>query len=152
MDGYKSKLKGYIQLKIIVEQINTCFRRKFLPGIFFAFGICNIICSYFCVAYATNLFEKLENLYFFSCLVQSGFFFLIVGGLCGMLNKKSEVLLNQLKVGGLDISCDRKLFFKRARGCSPIKLRFGSNFVDVLTPLRFIVLCIKGTVRLLLLR
>ena len=150
MEGLTDRYTGYVQLKIVEGQINTCFRKTFLPGILFAFGICNITCSYFCVSYATHLFDKLENFFFVSCLVQSGFFFLVVGGFCGMLNKKSKILLSQLKFGS--VWGERKLFYKRVKGCSPIKVKFGSNFVDVLTPLRMMVFCIKGTLRLLLLR
>ncbi|OXA43326.1 hypothetical protein Fcan01_22026 [Folsomia candida] len=62
-----------------------------------------------------------------------------------MVNKTSEIILNQLKYASLGRVLDRKLFLKRVRGCSAVKVRFGSNFVDVLTPLKMIVLCIKGT-------
>lgn len=147
-----NQLQGYIQLKIIEGQINICFRKEFLPGMFLVFGISNVICSYFCVLKIENLFQSVENVFFFSVFVEGVFFILFVGGLCGMVNKKSEIMLNRLKCGSLDRVPDRMVFRKRVGGCSPIKVKLGSNFVDILTPLRMIVLCIKGTVRLLLLR
>lgn len=87
---YKTKLEQYIQLQIIVAQINTCFRKVFLPGIFFAFGICNITCSYFCVSYASSLFQNLENLFFFSCLIQSRIFLrsLVVCAVCWIRSQR----------------------------------------------------------------
>lgn len=109
-------------------------------------------CSYFCVLNVSNLFLSVENAFFLSVLVESVFLILFVDGLCGVGNKKSQIMLNRLKRDGLDGVPGRKLFCKRVRGCSPIKVRFGNNFVDILTPLRMIVLRIKGTVRLLLLR
>lgn len=151
-DRYQNQLVGYLQLKIIEAQINTCFRKRFLSGIFFVFGVCNSLCSYFCVLHSESMLHHVENLVFPCALVETVFFILFVVGLCGMLNKKSEITLNQLKFGSLDRVLDRKLFCKRVRACPQIKVRFGSNFVDVQTPLRMMVLCIKGTVRLLLLK
>lgn len=95
--------------------------------------------------------QSVENVFFLLFRIGRLFFILCVGGLCENLNKKSEIMLNQLKCGSLDRVVDRKVLLKRVRGCFPIKLRFGSNFVGILTPLR-IVFGIKGTVRLLLLR
>lgn len=99
----------------------------------------------------TKLFQSVENVFFLLVLVESVFFILVVGGLCGILNKKSEILLKQLKCGSFGRVMDGKMLRKRVQGCSPIKVRFGSNFVDILTPFRMIVFGIRGTVRLLLL-
>ncbi|XP_035707674.1 uncharacterized protein LOC118435560 [Folsomia candida] len=151
-DPYLNQLEGYIQLKIIEAQMNACFRRIYLPGIFFVFGICNVTCSYFCVPHVQNLFKNVDNFVFVCVLVETVLFILLVVGLCGMLNKKSEIMLNKLRFNILGKVLDRELVCKRVRGCSPFKIRFGSNFVDVLTPLRMMVLCIRGTVRLLLLQ
>lgn len=104
------------------------------------FLISNVVCSYFCVSKVTNLFRTVENVFFTCVLVETVFFILFVVGLCGMLNKKSEITLSKLKRGSVDIVLGRRLFCKRIRGCSPTKVRFGSNFVDMLTPLRMIVL------------
>lgn len=151
-DRYPNQLECYVQLKIIEAQINTCVRERFLPGIFSVFVVVNIISSYFCASNAIMLLLKAENFIFPCALVDSTFLILFLAGLCGMLNKKSVFLLNRLKVESLNKVLDRKLFCKRVRGCSSMKVRFGSNFVDVLTPLRMMVLCIKGMARLLLLQ
>lgn len=141
-----------MQLKIIEAQVNTCARRRILSGLFFMFCVCKVISSYFCVSHATNLLRNVKNLVFPCIFVESMFCVLFSAGMCGMLNQKSKIMLNQLKFNSLTKVLDRKLLYKRVCGYSQIKIKFGSNFVDILTPLKMMVLCIQSLVRLLLLR
>lgn len=63
------------------------------------------------------------------------------------LKSKEIISLWWSQVGGAKKSWRAKF----VRSCAPMKVRFASNFIDQLTPLMSLSLCVNETVRLLLL-
>lgn len=119
---------------------------------FLLYGLCQVIGAFLCVSYGPNLFQNWGNIVFVAVLVESVVVILFVGTLCGLVNKTSAVLISKLKMYKIIAGRRRMLWRKRLKACHPLKIRFSSNFIDILTPLGTTGLCIKGTVRLLLLR
>lgn len=129
--------------------MNTAFRRVLLPGFLLIFAFCNIVASTLIVSVGDHMFENFGNLVFLVSFAESVMVILFVGTLCGKVNKKSKMFLGQLQRRGF-MRMENPVFFKTVRACSPIKVRFGNNFIEILTPFVMMNLCIKWTVKFLL--
>lgn len=146
---YKKILDRLTHLKILEAQINTCFRNLFLPGIFLICTFGNTIGAFFCITQGSASFG---HFIFLVLTVESTVVILLFGTLCGVLNKRSKMLLETLSRCHMDGKLTTKLFVKMVKGTPPMKIRFGNCFIDILTPFVMVSFCIKNTVRLLLLQ
>lgn len=138
------------QLKIILAQINHTVSRSFLPSVFIVFCFTNILSTFIYVSHARtgDLFNNFGHLVFLPISLETNAGIICLETLPGLVNHNSVKFL-----GALSTSKDSKLgasFKKDVTAFSRMKIRFGSNFVDILTPLVMISLCIKWTVKLLL--
>lgn len=143
----KESLLAYRELQITEKILNSIFRtRVFLP-----------------LLVAVPLIQILSGVAFLTQYHTTGSLFLIVfvvtwfeATFTTMLSlsagsviytKTSDWILDGRRQGG-----GRELGRKLLKSCRPLRLEFGSNFIDRLTPLVMQEFCVRNTASLLLLR
>lgn len=145
----------YKQLQILVAQINLCCRQVLLPAVLVyllsvnIFGVCTT------VALKSELFRHPGNAIFPILSMGSGLGILALGTMSGFINKRSKeckVLMEkkalQVEPGLRSVNLLRKVALSSAQ----MKIRFGSNYMEISTPLVMTSFCARTVVRLLLLR
>lgn len=162
MDCYSShkiilltkQLQELRHLKIIESQINATFRKRILPTAFFQFCFANVVTTYLCISYRSTLFQHLGHLTFLAMCVESFVGILCLGTLSGMVNKRSKLIQIKLRkhCSKLCKFKDQGVVCKQIMAFAPMKIRFASNFVSILTPLVMMNFCLRLTVRLFLLQ
>ncbi|XP_035707774.1 uncharacterized protein LOC118435592 [Folsomia candida] len=149
--NYRKMLTQMKHVKILESQFNTCFRKAFLPVLFFVVCFLNILSTFLCVSLGSSLFMELGKFIVFVVLIDSLMIILIFGHLSGLVNQKSKKGLSYLnRQPHIVVERDGKIFTREVASCAPLKIRFGSNYVDRKTPLVMMSFCMKTTARLLL--
>lgn len=146
---HHDKLVVFQQLKILEVQINTCFRRWFLPVMLISLSVTNILSTFLCILNSVKLFSTLEHNFFLLVSLQSWLIILSLGTLGGMVNKKSAKLVEKLSCCQIGTVKGMAAFRKKVMSLSTIEIKFGSNFLGILTPLVLTSFCVKWTTRLL---
>ncbi|OXA38376.1 hypothetical protein Fcan01_26836 [Folsomia candida] len=131
----------YRGLKILTSRLNFLFRGLILPAILLYAISCNVLGTYLTVSINSGIFEELRNAVFPLFAVETGLTILVLGRVGGLIHKRSKKCVLLL---GRDKS-------RMAKSCHPLKIKFGTNFIDSSTPLVIICFCAKNTARLLLL-
>ncbi|OXA38689.1 hypothetical protein Fcan01_26519 [Folsomia candida] len=148
------QLRKYNELRIISSQISASFRAMFLTCLVLLFADANILSTFISISYLRdgNLLNNLGHLFFFLISLETYLATLCLGTLSGKVSKVSiQFLQNLEKRGGAESGHDHFLQAK-IRACAPIKIHFGDNFFTILTPLVIIGVCVKWTVKLLLIK
>jgi len=141
--------------------MNSCFRRLFLPATFFfisvlsVFGMLLTVSIFHGGASATGpVFlgdgGRLGKALFPLLTVHGYGAILALGSVAGRLNKGSKLFLTTLNQALRRNGSRKPQMVSRWKSCKPIKVRFANNFVEISTPLTMLSLCLKVTVRLLL--
>lgn len=145
----------YKQLSVLVGQINYCFRQIVLPAILMYGITINILTTYLTVTLKSKLVSNVGNLLYPFLAFET--FLVIMGTTAGLINKTSKVIVTKMKVALFDVVMqtgemreDMRYMRRMIHACGPIKIRFGSNFIDTSTPLVMTSFCMKTLVRLLL--
>lgn len=145
----------YRQLSVLVGQINYCFRQIVLPAILMYGITINILTTYLTVTLKSKLVSNVGNLLYPFLAFET--FLVIMGTTAGLINKTSKVIVTKMKVALFDVVMqtgemreDTRYMRRMIHACGPIKIRFGSNFIDTSTPLVMTSFCMKTLVRLLL--
>lgn len=147
---YIKQLRLLCQLKILEAQFNACFRTLFLPAIIGALCCGHVLSSFVALSYGFS-FRNLAQFLFMFLASETFWFMMFLGTLSGWVNKKSIILVSRLKTCSVGQNFARELFLKEAKACGPMKIWFANNFMSISTPLVMASVCIKLTVRLLLL-
>lgn len=151
-------LNLYDQLSIQVGQFNLCFRQIVLPAILTYTISVKILGTYLTLRLSANFFENLGNFLWPVLAWESFLVILGLGTTAGLINKASKQIVVKMKCALFDVIVqngglrkDSRYLRRMISGSRPMKIRFGSNFVEILTP--FVMTCfgIKSLVRLLLL-
>ncbi|OXA46159.1 hypothetical protein Fcan01_19068 [Folsomia candida] len=145
------QLTKYNELKIIESQTNATFRAMFLPCIILLFAVGNILSTFISISYLRDgtLFQNFGHFYFLLVSLETYLGTLCFGTLSGKVNKMSIQFLKNLEKRSV---ADYPVLRKRIKASAPIRIRFGSNFFTILIPLVMIGVCIKWTVKLLLIK
>lgn len=114
----------------------------------------NILGAYLTIKFNEELFSNIGNLLLPLLALETFVVIMGLGTTAGFVNKASKKTTAKLKVGmydvvrqnGKDMTCLRRTI----NACCPMKIRFGSNFVDILAPLVITCFCKRTLVRLLL--
>lgn len=135
----------YNHLRIVTSHMNLSFRSGILPSIFFYLVILNILSSY--LTLSLKVFD-LGDLLFPFMVGETSLGILGLGTMAGLVNLTSTRFIAKVKsrMAGNTNLTHRKV----AKACAPLKIRFGSNFVEISTPLVASNFCLRSTVRLLL--
>ncbi|XP_035713072.1 uncharacterized protein LOC118437800 [Folsomia candida] len=147
----RKQLEKYNELRIIESQTNATFRAVFLPCIVLLFAVANILSSFISISCLRDgtLFHNFGHLYFLFISLESYLGSFCFGTLSGKVNKVSIKLLRGL---GKHSVADYPALREKIGACAPIRIRFGNNFFTILTPLVIIGVCVKWTVKLLLIK
>lgn len=139
---------GYRQLQLQERMHNSSFRGRILPVCILCFPVIQILSGFALV----ELFHKAELfqisifvvMYLESCLIG-----LIVLTSASSIHVKAEDWISRVKFAG---GGAKNLFFRRVhKSFRPLRLEFGNNFVERLTPLIMQEYCFRQTASLLLL-
>lgn len=157
-DNLTTAVNLYKQIFLLVGQINFCFCQIVLPAILI-YGICiNILGTYLSVKLNSKLFTNVGSLLYPVLAFETLLLIIGMGMTAGIINKTSMLIASKMKVAIFDVVMQRgktrvyKIFVRRMiNACGPMKIRFGSNFIDISTPLVMTCFCMKTLVRLLLL-
>lgn len=144
-------LQHFRQLKIITAQLNYTVSHNFLPSLLLLFCVSNILSTFLTVSYIRKceLFNNLNlgHLVFPSFSLETYLGIVCLTTLPGSLHKKSTKFLVRLRI--ISREKENKSVRKEVMACSPLKIKFCSNFIAVLTPLVMVGLCVKWTIKLL---
>ncbi|OXA47810.1 hypothetical protein Fcan01_16845 [Folsomia candida] len=142
---------GQIEASILrLAQINLCFRSVFLPTSFAMFALTNVISTFITLSRGSYKVNGLGGMVFLVLSVESFFGIFTIALLAGLVNEESKKLWGKLKRVELAGRVEDKQFHKRLAACGEVRIKFGDNFVTILTPLVMLGVCIKWTVKLLL--
>lgn len=94
--------------------------------------------------------DRLGGVVFVVLSVESFFGNFAFALLAGVVNETSMKLCGRLRRVQLGGMVENKQFHKRLAACGVLKIRFGDNFVTILTPLVTLGVCVKWTIKLLL--
>ncbi|OXA37775.1 hypothetical protein Fcan01_27412 [Folsomia candida] len=159
MDRMTSMLQVYHHLQILVGQTNTCFRKVVLPSFLLLFVWINILATTINVSLGPKLLDHLGNCIFPFSSALTTVSILLLGTFAGLVNKWSTQCGTKFaKQWPLLIHIDGKVtrqrrdwMSRKVKSCSPMKIKFGNNFMEITTPLVLQALCTKSTIRLILL-
>ncbi|OXA46153.1 hypothetical protein Fcan01_19066 [Folsomia candida] len=124
----------------------------FLPSLVLLFGIGNILSTFISMSYLRDgkLFQNFGHFYFLLISLETYLGSLCLGTLSGKVNRVSiQFVQNLAKRSGI---AGYLVLRKKIKACAPIRIRFGSNYFTILTPLVIIGICIKWTVKFLLVK
>lgn len=156
IDSLSISLNLCEQLSVLRSQI-LCFRQFVLPAILtFAISV-TIRGTYLTLKLDLAFGANLGN-FFWPVIAYESFLVIIgLGTAAGLINKGSKQIVVKTKCalydvimqsGGLRI--DSRIMRRMIRARMQMKIRFGSNFVEILTPFVMMCFCIKSLVRCLL--
>lgn len=143
----------YRHVQLLANLCNEIQQRMMMVPLLVAATLVNA----FTIATLANIQFTAENL-IITCILVAGFvdtIFVILFALGGMVivNRKSTVFIEKLKYydrwSPVDI---RRLWIpKFAKGCQPLKIKFGvNNFIEKLTPLKCLHCSARLTIQILL--
>jgi len=143
-----SCLKLYKKLRVLEQYGSACYAHIFVPSLLLTATVLFFISTYVCL----KLVGKIPMPGF---LLFPGVLVNCIGVLLLMTNEAANVFGNSKQV--LD-ECKiiiqpphkSKLVYQMAAACTPMKVRFGQNFIDKLTPLIMMNFCLSQTVSILL--
>lgn len=146
------------QLQVLVVQINTCFRNWVLPILLLLLVLVNILSTNITVSMGSEFFTNMGYLVFPLSFLLTILTILLVGSFAGLVSKWSKSCINKfVKNWSLKILLDTKVdkrnrrwLGRKVKSCSSMKIKFGSNFMEITTPLVMLGLCAKFTIRLML--
>ncbi|OXA44920.1 hypothetical protein Fcan01_19886 [Folsomia candida] len=143
----KKSFRIYSQCQILVKQIDVVFKNLFIPGVYAVASNGIVFSLYVCIRMHSTI--SIAGLSFFVMLLID---FLMTVGLdlasMGNVNLKSSQLTEKWKnMEGFGRRSEAK---RISRSFQPLKIRFGSNFIDHLTSLTVLDHCLSLTVSLLL--
>ncbi|OXA44922.1 hypothetical protein Fcan01_19884 [Folsomia candida] len=137
----------YAQCQILVKQIDVVFKNLFIPGVYAVASNGIVFSLYVCIRMHSTI--SIAGLSFFVTLLMD--FILTIGvdlASMGYVNLKSSQLTEKWKnMEGFGRKSEAK---RISRSFQPLKIRFGSNFIDHLTSLVVLDHCLSLTVSLLL--
>lgn len=153
-DNLSTAVNLFKQLGVLIGQINVCFRQIVLPAILM-YTICvNILGAYVTLTLNGELFANVGNWLLPFLTLETYFVIMGLGTTAGFINKTSIEIVTKLRVGMLAVveqnGEDTRYMRRMISACRPMKIRFGSNYVDILTPLVMTCFCTRTLVRLLL--
>ncbi|OXA49747.1 hypothetical protein Fcan01_15544 [Folsomia candida] len=141
----------YKQLCVLVGQMNLCFRQMVLPAILIYSISVNILGTYLCVKLNGQLFENVGNVLFPLLAFETFLLIMGFGTTAGFTNKTSIRIVGKMKMALLKKNLENQSYIRRMiNACGPMRIRFGSNFIEMSTPLVMTCFCVKSLVRLLL--
>ncbi|OXA49634.1 hypothetical protein Fcan01_15555 [Folsomia candida] len=142
----------YKQPSVLVAQMNLSFRQMVLPTILMYSISANILGSYLCVKLNSQLFSNVRNILFPLLALETFLLIMGLGTTAGLTNKTSMRIVRKMKVAFLKDNMGNTGYVRgMINSCSPMRIRFGSNFIEMSTPLVITSFCVKFLVRLLLL-
>ncbi|OXA43168.1 hypothetical protein Fcan01_22135 [Folsomia candida] len=151
-------LNAYKQISILIGQINLCFRQIVLPAILMFAVSVSILGIYLTLRIGSDMLTNLGNLFFPVIASESLLVVIGMGTTAGLINKKSMGIVKKIKVAlvnvikqSQNVRQDSRHTRRMIKSSGPMKIRFGSNFVDILTPFVMSIFCVKSLVRMLLL-
>ncbi|OXA37789.1 hypothetical protein Fcan01_27411 [Folsomia candida] len=142
MGRMTSILQIYHQLQILVGQTNTCFRKVVLPSFLLLFVWINILATTINVSLGPKLLDHLGNCIFPFSSALTTVSILLLGTFAGLVNKWSTQCGTKFaKKWPLIILKDAKSprqrrdwMSRKVKSCSPLKIKFGNNFMEITTP------------------
>lgn len=148
-------MQCYGQFGIFVSQINLAFRSISLPAILTYFLVCNIFGTYLTVSLKSQLFRHMGFVLFPFTMMGSTVGIIALGTFAGLVHKRSIECGSKLKRAaqlfqGNSNKNTLRILQRRAKSLGPLKVRFATNFMEIMTPLVMIGFCAKTTVRMLL--
>lgn len=114
------------------------------------FALTNVISTFITLSRGSYKVNGLGGMVFLVLSVESFFGIFTIALLAGLVNEESKKLWGKLKRVELAGRVEDKQFHKRLAACGEVRIKFGDNFVTILTPLVMLGVCIKWTVKLLL--
>lgn len=135
-----------------MSQVNFCFRDVILPAVLVTISFGNILGTYLTVSLKSDIFQSLGHGLFPTFATASFNSIIAIGTICGYANRCSRKCVLGFSTKSMPMNrMSRIIFRKMVRSCSLVKIRFGSNFMEISTPLVMSSWCAKSSVRLLLL-
>lgn len=154
----REELLTYKKIQILTAQINTCFKDSILPSILLICVHSILLGTYLAISIREKLLDHVGNLLFPLCAIFAIGAVFGIGTMTGFVNKGSIQVIRKLrnvdvsKCGLENRSRNLKVIMKFSKSLSPMKIRFGNNFMSISTPLVILVFCARNIVRLLLIR
>lgn len=140
------RLSIYRELKVLEAHINGCLSSIFLPVFIASLSFLSITTIYVSIKSFHLLFKEPGLLFFpiVSMGVNTNYFaFSFVAG-------KSNLLTNNF-IANCKTAARTRFNVRIVRSLSAVKVRFGSNFVEMITGLNFVNFCLNNVMALLLL-
>ncbi|OXA49857.1 hypothetical protein Fcan01_15372 [Folsomia candida] len=142
------QLRLYSEVKIIESMYNGHFQNFHLQFFYTAGCLAVILGSYITISFGNEISEQIAFLVYPLIALDALGMILFICYSSGKSNHDSKILIkNWLRN---DPACRRNNCFKRIQACSPIKIRFGPNIMEIATVLMTTHFCFSSTVNLLL--
>ncbi|OXA41131.1 hypothetical protein Fcan01_23994 [Folsomia candida] len=149
-------LRSYRRLQALESVLNSCTRHRIFPIVSLGFPAVQILDVFLLIRYHEGMNYSLLFMLivqYSQCFVCSSMLFIFAGKVYSnsvtWLGMRTRVVA-KMERGGSNV--ERKVERKFLKSLAPLKLWFGSNFMDTLTPLVIEQFCILQTINLLLLQ
>lgn len=149
----EKEIEKYRKLQVTQAYVNLCVRNRIFPSGAYVGPLIQIMASLIFLKYHDTV--NLTYLAFVSAIFADAFVLNLVwfGG-AGLVYSKSKAWLRKMRmqVGNVNIDMDGIMVTRKLlKSMCPIKVWFGTNFVDELTPLIIQQFCTLQTIDFLLL-
>lgn len=141
-----------------MAQINLCLRKVCLPTLLASIVVSNILGMSLTILLGSRLLDHVGNLFFPLATAFSTMFTIVFGTFAGYVHKSSTKCVIKFQrtcvvnCGNRNKEVENLMRHLVTKSCTPMKIRFGNNFMAISTPLVILGFVAKNTVRLLLLQ
>lgn len=137
-----------------MAQINLCLRKVSLPTTVVGVIVSNILGLSLTILLGARLLDHIGNLFLPMATTLSTMFTIVLGTFAGFVYKWSTKCVTKFRKNctAPTAKMERHVVERVIRSCTPMKIRFGNNFIVISTPLVILGFCAKYTVRVLLMK
>lgn len=129
--GFPRFTRGYRKLQILEGVLNAACREKILPPFLVSFPLMQILATFVCIKFH-DVMGGTHFIFLVLLSLEAEILGLIYCTAEGVIYDKSETYLKGMK-GVVRSKEERKML----KSYTPLRVRFGSNFLDRFTPLVF---------------
>ncbi|OXA61760.1 hypothetical protein Fcan01_00411 [Folsomia candida] len=146
-----TSIQFYQRIQILEKSYNSFLRDRILPSMILCVPGIQIITQYVTLNHHSDIAMP-GFLVFPLIAVNTGMTNVLAFTLAAFVNSASEKVMETLGKKASLLPGKKSLIKRRIRGCSVLKVKFGSNFIDRGTPLVMQTFCINQTVSLTLIK